>query len=366
MRIDSFELYTAKLELKKPFITSLGVIESSDHIFLKVISENGEYGWGECAPAHDINGETIETCLSISKKLTDSIIGTSFFSHDVIHKKLNSVIYGNQSIKSAIDVACYDLASKSKNVPLFRYLGGELKKKIYTDYTVSLNDLDKMVEQSIEIINNGFKIIKVKLGDNGKKDVERIKAIRECIGKDIQIRIDANQGWDVDEAIEALNNMNKYNIEYCEEPINRDLSFRLGEVKMASPINIMADESLFTSYDAEMMIHGNHCDMFNLKIGKHGGLYESNKIIKIAEKNNIPMQVGGFIESKIIFTVNCHLGHTSDLIKFFDCDSPLFHKKNPILGGIDYKNDWELVIPNSNGIGINLDLDFLKNCSKII
>ena len=223
-----------------------------------------------------------------------------------------------------------------------------------------------MVEQSIEIINNGFKIIKVKLGDNGKKDVERIKAIRECIGKDIQIRIDANQGWDVDEAIEALNNMNKYNIEYCEEPINRDLSFRLGEVKMASPINIMADESLFTSYDAEMMIHGNHCDMFNLKIGKHGGLYESNKIIKIAEKNNIPMQVGGFIESKIIFTVNCHLGHTSDLIKFFDCDSPLFHKKNPVVGGIDYKNDWELVVPNSNGIGVNLDLDFLKNCSKII
>ena len=241
-----------------------------------------------------------------------------------------------------------------------------MKKKIYTDYTVSLNDLDKMVEQSIEIIDNGFKIIKVKLGDNGKKDVERIKAIRECIGKDIQIRIDANQGWDVDEAIEALNNMNKYNIEYCEEPINRDLSFRLGEVRMASPINIMADESLFTSYDAEMMIHGNHCDMFNLKIGKHGGLYESNKIIKIAEKNNIPMQVGGFIESKIIFTVNCHLGHTSDLIQFFDCDSPLFHKKNPVVGGIDYKNDWELIIPNSKGIGVNLDLDFLKNYSKII
>ena len=78
------------------------------------------------------------------------------------------------------------------------------------------------------------------------------------------------------------------------------------------------------------------------------------------------MKVGGFIESKIIFTVNCHLGHTSDLIKFFDCDSPLFHKKNPVVGGIDYKNDWELVIPNSNGIGVNLDLDFLKNCSKII
>ena len=66
-----------------------------------------------------------------------------------------------------------------------------------------------------------------------------------------------------------------------------------------------------------MMVHGNHCDMFNLKIGKQGGIYESTKIIEIAEKNNIPMQVGGFIESRIIFTVNCHLGHTSNFIKYF-------------------------------------------------
>ena len=366
MIIDYFELYTAKLKLKKPFITSLGVIEFSDHIFLKVYSENGEFGWGECAPTHDINGETIETCLAVSKQLTDSIIGISCYSHNLIYEKLNSVIYGHQSIKSAIDIACYDLASKSKKLPLYNYLGGKINKKIYTDYTVSLNDVDIMVKQAEQIVKKGFKIIKVKLGDSGKKDIERIKHIRKCIGDDKQIRIDANQGWNIEEAIDTLKKIDKYNIEYCEEPINRDLSFRLNEVKESSPIKIMADESLFTSYDAEMMVHGNHCDMFNLKIGKHGGLFETKKIVSIAEENNIPMQVGGFIESKIIFTVNCHLGHTSNLIKFFDCDSPLFHELNPILGGLEYKNDWELSLPNSNGIGVDIEEDFLKNSTKII
>ena len=78
------------------------------------------------------------------------------------------------------------------------------------------------------------------------------------------------------------------------------------------------------------------------------------------------MQVGGFIESKIIFTVNCHLGHTSNLIKFFDCDSPLFHELNPIVGGLEYKNDWELSLPNTNGIGVDIEEDFLKNSTKII
>ncbi len=72
----------------------------------------------------------------------------SCFSHELIQQKLDSIIYGNHSIKSAIDVACYDLASKSKKIPLYNYLGGELKKKIYTDYTVSLNDIDKMVKQA--------------------------------------------------------------------------------------------------------------------------------------------------------------------------------------------------------------------------
>ena len=84
---------------------------------------------------------------------------------------------------------------------------------------------------------------------NGKKDIERIKHIRKCIGDDKQIRIDANQGWNIEEAIDTLKNIDKYKIEYCEEPINRDLSFRLNEVKESSPVKIMADESLFTCYD---------------------------------------------------------------------------------------------------------------------
>ena len=366
MIVDSFELYVAKLKLKKPFITSLGVIKFSEHIFLKVYSESGEFGWGECAPTHYINGETIDTCLAVAKKLTDSIIGVSCFSHDIIHQKLNNVIYGHRSIKSAVDVACYDLASKAKKTPLYKYLGGDIKNKIYTDYTVSLNDVNKMGEQAKRIANRGFKIIKVKLGDDGKKDIERIKHIRDCIGDDKQIRIDANQGWKIDEAIDTLQNINKYKIEYCEEPINRDLSFRLNEIKKSSPIKIMADESLFTSYDADMMIHGNHCDMFNLKIGKHGGIFETKKIVEVAEKNNIQMQIGGFIETKIIFTVNCHIGHSSNLVKFFDCDSPLFHEKNPITGGLEYKDDWELSLPNSNGIGVDIDENYLRNFSRII
>ena len=90
-----------------------------------------------------------------------------------------------------------------------------------------------MVKQARSIVERGFKIIKVKLGDDGKKDVERIRVIRECVGSNIKIRIDANQGWTIDEAIKTLKKINKYEIQYCEAPINREFSYRLNEVKEA-------------------------------------------------------------------------------------------------------------------------------------
>ena len=127
----------------------------------------------------------------------------------------------------------------------------------------------------------------------------------------------------------------------------------------------MADESLFSSNDAIKLVDGKHCQYFNLKIGKTGGIHEALKIIKIAERNNIMMQFGGFIESKIIFTVNCHLAYISENIKFLDCDSPLFHEENPIIGGLEYQKDWEMKIQNKPGLSVNVKKEYLQNHKEI-
>jgi len=365
MKIKSIDIFNCELKLKNVFITSLGPIQSSRHIFIRVVLEDGTYGWGECAPSNTINGENIKTCLSIAPDLCKSILDLNIFDHDTINEKLNRVIYGNRSIKSAIDVACYDAASKKVDKPLYQYLGGKINKKLYTDYTVSLDSIEKMTKQAIEIKKNGFSIIKIKVGENGSQDIERIKSIRNSIGDNIQLRIDANQGWGIEEAVKTLRGMKKYNIEYCEAPINKELAHKLNYVKENSPIKIMADESLFSSNDAIKLVDGKHCQYFNLKIGKTGGIHEALKIIKIAERNNIMMQFGGFIESKIIFTVNCHLAYISENIKFLDCDSPLFHEENPIIGGLEYQKDWEMKIQNKPGLSVNVKKEYLQNHIEI-
>jgi len=366
VKITTIEFYEARLALKEPFVTALGAREYSDHLFVRIFADNGLFGWGECTPSLAINGETVGTCLALAPLLSKALIGKSPEAHSQIFEQMNQVIYGNTSLKSAIDIACYDLASKAAGMPLYKYLGATVQKKIYTDYTVSIGEISNMVAAARKIKKNGFPIIKVKLGKDGNKDVARIKAIRKAVGKELKIRIDANQGWEIPEAIDTLKKLAPYNIEYCEEPINRHLSHRLNALKSQSPIAIMADESLCNHFDAQMLATEKHCDAFNIKLGKSGGLFEAQRILTIADRHTLPVQVGGFVESKIVFTANCHLAHTSEWVRYFDCDSPLFHRKDPIVGGMQYLKDGEIKLPERPGLGLVVEDQFLRSCKSLV
>jgi L-Ala-D/L-Glu epimerase / N-acetyl-D-glutamate racemase len=366
VKIDQIAFYHAQLKLKQPFTTSLSTRTHANNVFVRIRTNEGIIGWGECSPNLHINGETIETCFAVGKLLGQQLIGIDPRNVIAASELMNSLIYGNSSIKSAIDLAVHDIAARAKNQPLYQFLGGSIKKKIYTDYTVSLMSVEKMVADALAVKAKGFPIMKVKLGDNGKKDIQRIKSIREAVGKEITIRIDANQGWGVQEAIDTLNGLAPYNIEYCEEPIARHSFLRLKQVREASPILIMADESCSDHHDAKNLIDLEACDYFNIKLGKSSGLINANKIIQHAEAANMKMQIGGFLESKLLCTANCHLAYTSDQVTFFDFDSPLFIENDPVIGGMQYQSDWEITLPNTPGLGVEVDSQFLKTTPKLL
>lgn len=365
MKITSVALFHAQLKLKQPFITSLGYRDHANNIYVRIKTDAGIEGWGECSPYAPINGETIDTCFIVGEMIGKSLLGMAPHEHRRILEKMDAVIYGNTSIKSAIDIACYDLAAKAEEKPLYAYLGGSIDKKIYTDYTVSVSDIPKMVADALQIKALGFPAIKVKLGDGKADDILRMRAIREAVGDDIAIRIDANQGWKVNQAIHILNEIKALKIQYCEEPINRHKYYKLKKVRNNSPIMVMADECLHDHDDARKLIKGEHCDMFNIKLGKSSGLYKAQKIVKEAASAQIPMQIGGFLESRILFTANCHLAHTHELIQYSDFDSPLFHEIDPVVGGMAYQKDWEIKLPESPGLGLHVDDAFLKNCRSL-
>ena len=187
-----------------------------------------------------INGESIDTCFIVGQYFAKALKDKNALDVKDCIQSMDKIIYGNSSIKSAFDMALYDIASQHAGLPLYKFLGGNNSKIIATDYTVSLDAAKKMADNAAKYKRQGFPVIKVKLGENKDKDAERIHLIREAIGYEIPLRIDANQGWDVKTAIATLKELERYNIQHCEEPIPRWDFMRLRKVKKKSPIPIMS------------------------------------------------------------------------------------------------------------------------------
>jgi L-Ala-D/L-Glu epimerase len=366
LTIREIELYKFSIPLIEPFITSLGVDVSADNVLVIIKTEEGITGFGECSPYMPINGESQDTCFLVGQYFANVLKGKNPLEIEECINLMDKIIYANNSIKSAFDIALYDIASQHARMPLYKFIGGENNKIITTDYTVSIGDAAKMAADAIKIKEQGYPAIKVKLGKHGPTDVERMKAIRAAVGNEIPLRIDANQGWEVAEAIETLQALAKYDIQHCEEPIARWNFMQLPKVKKESPIPIMADECCGDDHDAERLIQLDACDYMNIKLGKSGGLFKALKMARMAEQANIHLQVGAMLESRIAMTAFAHYALCSPNIVHYDFDTALMFSEDPVTGGIVYEKNGVVKVPETIGLGATVEENWLKKMEKVL
>ena len=366
IQISQIELYKISIPLKKPFIISLGAISEASNIVVVIKTNEGITGIGECSPFPTINGESQDTCFMVGQYLAHALKGKNALDISGCIELMDKIIYGNSSIKSAFDIALHDIASYHAGVPLYKFLGGSRHRGLVTDYTVSLSEPSQMVEDAVKIKDEGFKIIKIKLGEDPQKDIFRISEIRKAIGMKLAMRIDANQGWSPKEAIMVLKALKKYKIEFCEEPIPRWDFMNLPKVRKNSPIPIMADESCFDAHDAKRLIQLKACDLFNLKLGKTGGLWKARKIISIAQRAKMKMQVGGFMESRLAMTANAQLALSNENILFCDFDTPLMFESDLVSAGIQYEKGGKIRVPQNSGLGAWIEMDRLRQYENVV
>ena len=365
--IQTIGIYKLFIALKEPFVISLGTQNDVQNIIVIVRTKDGCTGYGECSPYMSINGESVDTCFIVAQYFAKVLKGMNALDIAACIEAMDKMIYGNTSIKSAFDIALHDIAAQHAGVPVYKFLGGEKNKILKTDYTVSIGTPQKMKEDALKIKQNGFPAVKVKLGEDKEKDVARIKAIRESIGNEHPLRIDANQGWKTaDNAIEILKELSQYNIEYCEEPILRYRFMELNKVSAQSSIPIMADESCGDEHDAERLINLNACKMFNIKLGKSSGFYKGLKIAKLGASANMHMQVGGFMESRLGMTASAHLALANDHIHHCDFDTPLMFTEDPVIGGMRYLDGGVIDVPDTPGLGAVIDEKYLRKAEKMI
>lgn len=363
--IRSIEIFKLFLPLKEPFVISLGPINEVQNVIIRLRTADGCTGYGECSPYLTINGESIDTCFAVAQYLAQALRGHDALDLAGAVAAMNRVIYANNSIKSAFDMALHDIAAQQAGVPVYAFLGGHPHKVLTTDMTVSLGSPGKMRADAVRFQQQGFPSIKVKLGENLAADVARVRAIREGIGPDHPLSIDANQGWHTaDAAIAVLQALAPYRIAHCEEPIARHLFMDLGRVSAASPIPIMADESCGDEHDAARLIQLRACPQFNIKLGKAAGLHRAKKIVDLGTAAGLTLQVGGFMESRLGMTAAAHLALTSDTIHHCDFDTPLMYAEDPVIGGIRYLANGVIAVPDQPGLGAVIDEHYLRNAEK--
>ncbi|SHH61103.1 dipeptide epimerase [Clostridium grantii] len=341
-----------QIPLKKPFKTALRTVRVMENIIVRITTDEDIIGYGAAAPTEVITGDTIGSIINGVDHIKSNLLGRNVEDLEENLHILNNCLIGNTSAKAAIDIGLYDLYAKLYKAPLYKILGN-YKKTLHTDITISLNEAEEMARDSIEAINEGYKVLKIKVGKDGKKDLERMKAIRQAVGKDIKLRVDANQGWKPKEAIYAVNNMLDagVDIEIVEQPVFAKDFKGMKMVTDNVPIPVLADESVFSPEDAMELINMRAADMINIKLMKTGGIYNALKIVSIAESNGIECMIGSMMESKIGVSAAAHLAGAKRTIIDVDLDVPLLCKEEPVNGGIIY-NKSEITFNKEFGLGV--------------
>ncbi|HEV3325623.1 MAG TPA: dipeptide epimerase [Puia sp.] len=363
MKILQTDIYKFSIPMH-PFTIATGTMDYAQNTLIRIHTDAGYYGVGECSAFPMIAGETQATCFEMAKDFASCWKGKEALEPEQRMQELHDFTAFNATIKSAFDMALHDLAAKAAQMPLYRFLGGK-KKELETDLTIGIDTPEKMAATAARFKANGVRIIKIKLGKNGPQDVQRVRQIRAAVGPDIQLRIDANQGWDFQSAQTALQQMEPFHIQFCEQPLRHWHDDQLPELRRSVPIPIMADESVFNHHDARRLIAANACDYVNIKFAKSGGILEATRINSTCERHAIPCMMGGMLESRVALTAFAHFALAHDNIIFYDMDTCLLgHTADPVTGGVRY-NGYFLDMPDTPGLGADADDAFLQQCEKV-
>lgn len=355
MKIKNIQTKKVELELTKPFVTAALKRTSQSTVLVKIETDDGIIGYGESVPARHINGESPQSIELIIHEIARHIKGLNPLDLELIHHIMDTFIIANHGAKAGIDIALHDIKAKIMNQPLYRMLGG-FCNQIQTDITLSIDEKEKVLESALKYVHDGFKILKIKIGRNPKEDIQTLKMIREAVGSDIVLKADANQGYNMSQALYVLNELLRYDIQGIEQPVAYWDIEGMAEIKTKSAMNLIADEGVKDHYDAMKFIKAKACDMINIKLMKSCGLFKAEKINAVCESTGLNCMIGCMIESNVGISAAAHFAASKANITAADLDSFILTKELPFIkGGFTVKND---IITLSDEAGLGLDIDF--------
>jgi L-alanine-DL-glutamate epimerase-like enolase superfamily enzyme len=334
MKITAMELWPVAMGLEEPYTIAYETVTRVTNIFVRLDTNRGPTGYGCAAPEETITGETPESVLSVLEEVAfPAIKGSDPCRTAMIMERLKKHMPLHPSALSAVDMALYDIIGKHADLPVWKLLGG-FRDRIRTSVTIGILPLEETLARARERVSEGFRSLKLKGGLDVESDIERVCRAREILGRTIEIRFDANQGFTAEQTIRFVEKTRKAEIELIEQPTPKNELELLGRVTSAVHVPVMADESLMDLREAFRIARRGLADMVNIKLMKVGGISEAMLINAVARSAGLEVMVGCMDEAALSIAAGLHLALARPNVAYADLDGHLGLRGDPSAGAV--------------------------------
>ena len=311
MKITKVMADTFHIDLKESFKIAFSEETGSVNVLVRLETDNGLVGIGEAAPYELVTGESLQTVLDALALFREALIGLDPVCIELAHHRMDALAPKATSAIAAVDMALYDLVGKAMGVPVYKLLGGFLNQ-VRSDITIGINTPEKMAQDAKRYVDQGFGILKVKVGINVEEDA-------------------------------------------AEQPFPEHDLESSARLRRVSGVPIMLDESIHLPQDASKASRLEAADIFNIKLMKCGGLYRGLQINAIAQAAGIGCMVGCMMESRLGIAAGLSLVAAQENITEADCDSFMLCQEPEIglKGGFEQKGDLFTLL-DKPGLGVEL------------
>ena len=351
MKIQSIKIWKENLKLSRPYTIAYETVSSVESAFVLLEASNGQIGIGAASPSKKVVGKNVDDTIADLESISDQIKGLPLDALPAILKNIKTLTSHSIGALTAMDIAFHDLFCKNRNISIADYYGRHFDS-MPTSITIGIMGVEETLAEAKEYLERGFDHLKVKLGLNLEEDIERLTKLRETYGSAIKIRVDANQGYAIDELHRLYQATKKFDLELIEQPISESETLLLRNLPAEMKATIAADEYLKYPIHAIDLVEGEGCcGIFNIKLMKCGGIREAKTIVDIAQLKNIDLMWGCNDESIVSITAALHAAFSSKNTKYIDLDGSLDLAKDVVSGGFRIENG-RMYLLDRAGLGV--------------
>ncbi|MFQ5571355.1 MAG: mandelate racemase/muconate lactonizing enzyme family protein [Rhodothermales bacterium] len=361
MKIIRVETWEERLPLTRPYTIATKTVSDVALYFARVVTDQGLVGMGSGAPTEDLTGESPEACEAALAEAGPAWLEGRDARHlGVLTRVLKRHLRATPAARAALDMALYDLMGQYLGVPLVDFLG-RCHDALPTSITIGIKSTDEALTEADEYLGRGFRCLKVKLGHHLDEDLERLHKLREHVGNDVLIRVDANQGYTVEETLRFEPMIGALNLEFVEQPLPASAVAEMRQLPSSLRSRIAADESLHREEDALALARDPvACGIYNIKLMKCGGITSALAIASLADAARLKLMWGCMDESVVSIAAALHTAYACPATRYLDLDGSFDLSRDLATGGFILDNGY-LRIPEAPGLGIHVEEPSSRN-----